>query len=370
MMRHVLGSALMIAASLTVVSADPAGATVPARFKQRVITSALEAPTAMAVAPDGRLFVAEQGGRLRVITRAGQLRAKPFVSLKVDPTGERGLLGVAFHPRFTKNHYVYVYWTVPGTPAHNRITRFTANGNVARAGSARRILDLDPLSAATNHNGGAIHFSPGGKLFVGVGENANSANSQTLSNRLGKVLRLNANGSIPASNPFYKTATGKNRAIYALGLRNPYTLAFQRTTGQLFINDVGQDSWEEINRGRRGADYGWPRCEGSTGCPSGTKLPYYRYAHSGATPSGCAITGGAFYNPVKRQFPKGYVGDYFFADYCGGWIYRVETKGAKKVHRFATNLGAPVDLALDRNGALLYLSHEGTVGRISYVPAR
>jgi glucose/arabinose dehydrogenase len=365
-MRAFVASVLLMAGVLVAVAADHAAAAVPAGFHRATVTNALSAPTSMTFAPDGRLFVAEQGGTLRVISH-GRLLARPFVSLHVDSNGERGLLGVAFDPHFARNHFVYVYYTVPGSPAHNRVSRFTANGSVAVAGSQKRILDLDPLSSATNHNGGAIHFARGGKLYVAVGENANGANSQTLANRLGKLLRINPNGSIPSDNPFYNQATGANRAIWAMGLRNPFTFAFQPGTGRMFIDDVGQSSREEIDVGKAGANYGWSLCEGSTGCPAGTTLPYFTYPHSGPLPSGCAITGGAFYNPVNRTFPTGYVGDYFFSDLCGGWIYRIETMGARTIHRFATGLGSLVDLDV-YGGALYYLTHDGTVGRIQYAP--
>src|SRR5205085_503575 len=144
---------------------------------------------------------------------------------------------------------VYAYYTVPGTTAHNRVSRFTANGDLVQTGSETVLMDLDNLSSATNHNGGGLHFGKDGKLYIGVGENANGANSQTLSNRLGKLLRINADGSIPTDNPFYNTAQGANRAIWALGLRNPYTFAVQPGTGRLFINDVGASTWEEIDDG-------------------------------------------------------------------------------------------------------------------------
>jgi glucose/arabinose dehydrogenase len=366
-MRAFVASALLTASVFVVVGATPATASVPAGFHQTTITSGLTAPTAMTFAPDGRMFVAEQGGTLRVI-QSRHLLATPFLSLSVDSNGERGLLGVALDPHFHTNQFVYVYYTVPGSPAHNRVSRFTADGNVAVPGSQKVLLNLDPLSSATNHNGGGLHFGPGGRLYVSVGENANGANSQTLSNRLGKILRINADGSIPTTNPFYHRATGPNRAIWALGLRNPFTFAFQPGTGRIFINDVGQSAFEEIDVGKGGANYGWPRCEGSTGCPAGTTLPYYTYPHSGPLPSGCAITGGTFYNPTHRTFPSGYVGDYFFADLCGGWIYRIETTGARTIHRFATNLGSPVDLDVGPAGGLVYLSHSGTVGRITYSP--
>jgi predicted outer membrane repeat protein len=126
------------------------------------------------------------------------LLAAPFVTLTVDSTSERGLLGIAFDPDFDSNKFVYVYHTVPGSPAHNRITRFTANGDMAAAGSALVILDLDPLSNSKAHNGGAIHFGSDGMLYVAVGDNKKGANSQSLATRLGKILRINKDGTIPS----------------------------------------------------------------------------------------------------------------------------------------------------------------------------
>src|SRR5262245_29514069 len=200
------------------------GATLPSGFTESLIASGLNNPTAMQFAPDGRLFVCEQGGRLRVI-KNGSLLSTPFVTVTVSSTGERGLLGVAFDPDFAVNQFVYIYYTATTPAIHNRVSRFTASGDVAATGSEVVLMDLENLSA-TNHNGGALAFGPDEKLYVAVGENAVASNAQSLSNRLGKVLRLNRDGSIPTDNPFFTTATGLNRAIWALGLRNPFTFAF------------------------------------------------------------------------------------------------------------------------------------------------
>src|SRR6476469_5675109 len=283
-------------------------ATLPAGFSEAQFGSNVgSSPTAMAFAPDGRLFVCLQGGQLRVI-KNGTLLATPSVSLSVNSNGERGLLGVAFDPNFSSNQFVYLYYTTNTAPIHNRISRFTANGDVAAAGSEVVLVDLDNLSIATNHNGGAIHFGPDGKLYAGVGENANSANSQTLSNRLGKILRYNSDGTIPADNPFFNTATGVNRAIWALGLRNPFTFGFQPGTGRLFIDDVGESTWEEINDGIAGSNYGWNICEGFCSPPDPTyRDPLFEYGHGGGSTTGCAIVAGTFYNPQVTQFPASYV---------------------------------------------------------------
>jgi glucose/arabinose dehydrogenase len=251
-------------------------ATLPANFTETVVASGLANPTAMAFAPDGRVFVAEQGGSLRVI-KNGSLLATPFLTVNVDDNGERGLLGVAFHPNFgtAGSNYVYIYYTTGTSPVHNRLSRFAANGDVA-SGSEQILMDLDNLSGATNHNGGAIHFGNDGKLYIAVGDNANGGAAQSLDSVFGKILRVNADGSIPSDNPFFGSRSGNDRAIWALGLRNPFTFSVQRTTGRIFINDVGQGAWEEINDGVRGANYGWPNTEGETSDPDFESPVYHR----------------------------------------------------------------------------------------------
>ena len=343
-------------------------ASLPSGFAETLVASGLAGPTAMTFAPDGRLFVCQQGGALRVI-KNGALLSTPFVTLTVNSSGERGLLGVAFDPAFATNNFVYVYYTATTPAIHNRVSRFTANGDTAVPGSEVVILELNNLSSATNHNGGAIHFGPDGKLYIAVGENANGANSQTLENLLGKVLRINSNGTIPSDNPFFNTATLNNRAIWALGLRNPFTFAFQPGTGRLFINDVGQNTWEEINDGIAGSNYGWPETEGATTDPR-FRSPLFSYGHGSSGTTGCAIAGGAFYNPPVQQFPSEFVGDYFFADLCSGWIRRFHPLSGT-AEGFATGISAPVDLKVSSDGSLYYLargsgSNTGVVFRIQH----
>ena len=360
--------ALIIAACLVLMltGLSVRAATLPAGFTETLVSNGLSNPTAMAFAPDGRLFVCLQGGQLRVI-KNGALLATPFLTVTTDATGERGLLGITFDPNFSTNHFLYVYYTVTTTPRHNRVSRFTANGDVVVPGSEVPILDLENLSA-TNHNGGAIHFGPDGKLYVAVGENAVSSNSQTLSNRLGKVLRLNSDGSIPTDNPFFSVASGDNRAIWALGLRNPYTFAFQPGTTRMFINDVGQSTWEEINDGIAGSNYGWPTTEGPTTNPD-FRSPLFAYGRTPSSTGGCAITGGAFYNPSANQFPATYTGKYFFADFCSGWI-RLLDPSNNTASDFATGIASPVDLQVSSDGSLYYLARgSSAVFRIQYSAA-
>ena len=339
-------------------------ATLPTGFVETQI-SGLSNPTAMAIAPDGRIFVCLQGGQLRVI-KNGALLPTPFITLTVDATGERGLLGIAFDPNFATNNFLYLYYTVTSTPRHNRVSRFTANGDVVLAGSELPILDLENLSA-TNHNGGAIHFGPDGKLYVATGENAVPSNAQTLSNRLGKILRINTDGTIPSDNPFFNTATGANRSIWALGLRNPFTFAFQPGTTRMFINDVGQSAQEEINDGIAGSNYGWPNCEGACSPPNANfRDPLFQYGHGISSTTGCAIAGGAFYNPITAQFGANYVGKYFFADLCSGWI-RLLDPSNNTATGFATGIANPVDLTVAADGSLYYLARgSSSVFRIQF----
>ena len=351
-MRGVFFTAVFVTAACLFPSNSVDAATLPTGFTETII-SGIASPTAMEFAPDGRIFVCEQGGRLRVI-KNGALLATPFLTVSVDSAGERGLLGIAFDPSFAINHFVYVYYTVPSTPRHNRVSRFTANGDVAVAGSELAILELDNLSTATNHNGGAIHFGPDGKLYVAVGENANPSNAQTLTNRLGKVLRINSDGTIPTDNPFFNTVTGANRSIWALGLRNPFTFAFQRGTNRLFINDVGQNTWEEINDGIAGSNYGWPTVEGVSSI-AGFRSPLFAYGHGDGPTTGCAIAGGAFYNPLNVQFPSSFTGKYFFADLCSGWI-RTFDPSTSTAANFASGIAQPVDLKVATDGSLYYLA--------------
>jgi glucose/arabinose dehydrogenase len=359
--------ALMSGMSGSILSA----ATLPSGFVEAQFGGDVGSnPTAMAFAPDGRLFVCLQGGQLRVI-KNGALLAPPFVSLSVNSSSERGLLGIAFDPNFATNQFVYLYYTTSTSPIHNRISRFTANGDVAVPGSETVLVDLENLSAG-NHNGGAIHFGPDGKLYAAVGENAVASNAQTLSNRLGKILRLNSDGTIPTDNPFFNTALGANRAIWALGLRNPYTFGFQPGTGRMFINDVGAGTWEEINDGIAGSNYGWPICEGECAPPNANfRNPLFQYGHGSSATTGCAIVGAAFYNPPVNQFPSSFIGKFFFADICSGWI-RVFAPSTGTASAFATGISGPVDLQVGPDGCLYYLARGdgGQVFRVSAVASQ
>ena len=324
--------------------------------------------TTMAFAPDGRLFICLQDGAVRVV-KNGALLSQPFVTVPTAAVGERGLLGIAFHPGFATNNWVYLYYTSAQGGSHNRISRFTASGDTAETLESV-LVDLPNLSSARNHNGGAIHFGNDGSLYAAVGDNADAGNAPSLSSVFGKILRFNDDGTIPADNPYYNTATALNRAIWARGLRNPYTFGFQPGSGRMFINDVGQGDWEEINEGVVGANYGWPATEGPTTNP-GFVPPIYAYQHDNGFVRGIAIVGSAFYDPPAPNFPSSYVGSYFFADYVGGWIHRLDPQSGNGVSVFALIPGLKTDLLVGPDGALYVLASTGatwSVERISHGP--
>lgn len=329
----------------------------PPGFSQVMVANGISNPTVMAFAPDGRIFVAQQTGQVRVI-KNGALLSQPFVSLSVHSSGERGLLGIAFDPNFNSNRYVYLYYTI-SSGAYNRISRFTANGDVAVSGSEQVILNLDPLSGATNHNGGNMQFGPDGKLYVGIGENADAALAQTMDTYHGKLLRINADGSVPPGNPFTSGSNQRQR-IWAYGLRNPYTIAFQPGTGKLFVNDVGGNTWEEINDATSGGkNFGWPYAEGGN---SNYSNPVYAYGHGSSVGTGCAITGGTFFNPSTTNYPSTYIGRYFYMDFCNNWIDMLTISGSSVSRsNFASNIaGSSLSLVTGTDGNLYFLSRNNS----------
>lgn len=347
-------------------------ATVPAGFTDAAVVSTLSNPTAMALLPDGRMLVTQQAGALRVVSN-GTLLAGSALNVTTTASGERGLLGIAIDPDFTANGHIYLYYTATTPTIHNRLSRFTMSGNSVVAGSEFIMLDL-PTVSATNHNGGAIHFGADGKLYVAVGENAVPSLSQQVDHTFGKMLRINRDGTIPTDNPYYNTNTGINRTVWSLGLRNPYTFAVQPGTGRMFINDVGQNTWEEINEGFAAANYGWPTTEGDFNpatYPNFTR-PVYSYSHS---IGGIAIAGGAFYNPDFVQFPTQYAGAYFFGDYGNGRIWSINPNSppaANAAVQFASGANNLVDIDVAPDGTMYYLqrstgtTNSGRIGRIQF----
>ena len=381
----ILASALFAALLSIFVLWTPASgaATVPTGFEDSEFAAGLQGPTAMEFAPDGRLFVAEIGGTIRVIEN-GTLLEEPFVTIpNVDARGGRGVQGLTFDPVFSVNHLVYVHYTqagADGEPSHNRIVRFTADVDGGKPNTAKEddgigesVFEMGDLGRSTKHNGGHIHFGNDGKLYIPVGHNKRDRfgpilNTMKLTNLFGKVLRINPDGSIPPDNPFLDATTGENGAIYARGFRNPFSFAVEPAPlGEIFINDVGEQRWEEINSLKAGANYGWPRYEGPNGGARFEK-PIFAYKHDGLpnTPPatlGCAITAGTFYYPppgASTPFPDEYQGDYLFADFCNGWIRNRDAE-TERVRSFAGGARSPVDLKVGPDGGLYYLEVGGSV---------
>jgi glucose/arabinose dehydrogenase len=340
----------------------------PAGFSDSVLVSDLVQPTSMDFAPDGRLFVAEKVGRLRVIDH-GALQPTPFVTVPVDTHIERGLDGVVLDPNFAQNGFVYVYYTAAGPMPLNRLSRFTTdpqNPDVAAPGSEVILLDNIP-SPTGRHNGGSMHFGADNMLYVGIGDGGRSGRAQRLGSLSGKVLRLDVDHSpnlIPATNPFVHRR-GARPEIWALGFRNPFTSAIAPGSNRLWVNDVGEDKFEEIDVVHRGQNYGWPICEGPCNMP-GFVDPLYAYHHFEKRDSDDdAITGGVFY--TGAEFPRRFRNSYFFADFEKGFIRRLLPHQAREVG-FARGASSPVDLDVGHDGRLYYASvEEGTVHVIQFM---
>jgi glucose/arabinose dehydrogenase len=342
--------------------------TQPAGFTrdEGYVTIAQANSTAFAKLPDGRLLVALQGGTLMVV-KNNALLGTPMLTLTVDSTGERGLLGVTPHPNFASNGWIYVYYTTTENGTHNRVSRFTVSGDVAVANSEAKLVDL-PTLGPMNHNGGAIHFGTDGKLYVGVGENGTPANAPDLTTPLGKLLRFNDDGTIPSDNPFCTTSGNLACSIWARGLRNPFTFAVQPGTGRIHINDVGESSWEEIDLGSPGANYGWPSSEGPNNITAGITGPLFTYRHGTAVPSGpggfftgIAIAGGTFY-PASVSFPAPWKGGYFFADLGSQVIGFIDLNNNNAAYAFGqVSVDSPVDMLVANDGALLVLTRSAIV---------
>jgi glucose/arabinose dehydrogenase len=317
-------------------SFDPAGL----RVTLESVATGLDAPLAIVNAHDGshRLFVVEQGGRIRIV-KDGTLQPAPFldISSRISSGGERGLLGLAFHPGFPTDPRLFVDYTDPN--GDTQVSSFTVNSaspDQADPGSEVKILHVQQPYA--NHNGGAVVFGPDGKLFISFGDGGSGGdpqgNGQNPRTLLGKILRIDVDSrsgdrqyAIPPDNPFADGAGGAPE-IWLTGLRNPWRISFDRATGDLWIGDVGQSAWEEVDVQRAGApggtNYGWNRMEGrhcfqpSSGCDeSGLTMPVTEYGHD----QGCTVIGGSV---VRGPDQPALIGGYLFADYCSGRIWAID----------------------------------------------
>lgn len=285
----------------------------------------------------GRLFLVEQTGRVRVISDGMQLQA-PFLDIRdrVSEGGERGLLSLAFAPDYASTGHFYTWYTdLAGATVLSRF-KVSANPNLVNPASQEILLTVSQPFG--NHNGGRILFGPDGYLYVGLGDGGGAGdpggNGQWMQTLLGKVLRIDVDPSqgtyaIPADNPFVGDANARDE-IWAAGLRNPWKMSFDRMTGDLYIADVGQDAWEEVNfqpaASIGGVNYGWATMEGSSCFESqncsqtGLTLPVAEYSHS----VGCSITGGEVYR--GSAYPD-LDGLYLYGDFCSGRIWGLNRNG-------------------------------------------
>lgn len=337
-----------------------------------------ETPVAMAQrAGDSGIYVAEKTGRIRVL-RDDVTSATPVldISSEVSTEGERGLLGLAFAPN---SRLFYVHYTDKSGTIH--LTEFQLGENDVVDMHTRRDLLTIP-HARTNHNGGQLAFGPDNYLYMGVGDGGGTGdpdkNAQNLTVLLGKILRINpkANGAepytIPYDNPFAKRP-GARGEIWAYGLRNPWRFSFDKTKGGIWIADVGQNKWEEVNHidkdAKGGQNYGWPLREGAhpfTGDkPAGAIDPIYEYSHDAGA---CSITGGYLYRGTRVE---GLQGRYVFGDYCNGSIWTLTEKGTKwdagqLASTPGSNIAVPqlVSFGQDHDGELYVLTGDGNLSRI------
>ncbi|HXJ61212.1 MAG TPA: LamG-like jellyroll fold domain-containing protein [Verrucomicrobiae bacterium] len=358
-----------------------------------VATLPLYGPVGVAWAPDGRMFIWQKNGVVRVL-KNGSLLSTPFLdfSSKINTFNDNGMFCVAFDPNFTSNRYLYLtYVYEPGSDPNDnrsrmarlvRVTASATNPDQMAAGSELTLLDNLPVDFGT-HSLGTIRFAPDGKFFVGNGDgaspsslDANAWGAQDLNNVRGKIFRLTRDGKAPGDNPFDDGTDSVRSKVWCYGVRNPYRFSLHPTMLVPYFADVGWNDWEEIDRGVRGGNFGWPCYEGSR-AQSGYQgylsqcagvsgvTPIYEYAHGS---QGTCIVGGDFY--TGTQYPDAYRGNYFFGDYSGNFIRRLVLNASgsvASVATFATDAGAPTCIEQGPDG-LLYLASfaRGQIKRIRF----
>jgi len=354
----------------------PQGA-VPVTLQE--IASGLSAPLYLTSPPgDERLFIVEQPGTIRIVTGGG-LAPEPFLDItaQVSSGGERGLLGLAFPADYAASGRFIVHYT--NLEGDTRVSRFQVSADPNRADPASETVLFAADQPFSNHNGGQILFGPDGFLYIGLGDGGASGDpdgrGQRLDEPLGSILRIDVAGppaaglpyAIPPDNPFVATV-GALPEIWSLGLRNPWRFSFDRATGDLYIGDVGQDQWEEVNYSPaaegagRGINYGWDIMEGrhcfaSADCDSaGLVLPVLEYDHG----TGCSIAGGYVYRGAAIPELQGH---YFYSDFCRGFVRSFRVEGGAAVDEFDWPTLAPGGTVLsfgeDAAGELYVLTGTG-----------
>ncbi len=342
------------------------------------VASGITAPTDIQNADDGsgRLFLVEQNGLIRIL-RHGVLNPQPFLDItsKTHADGERGLLGLAFPPDFGRRQRFYLDYT--DLRGDTTIAEYRVSSNPDAADPASETVLLKIVQPFANHNGGQLRFGPDGYLYIGMGDGGSGGdpqrNGQNVNALLGKILRLDVESApgtvkIPPDNPFV-ARNGARPEIWAYGLRNPWRFSFDRATGDLWIADVGQDSYEEIDLQSRashgGENYGWnimegTHCYSASNCNTqGLTLPIFDYPHS----RGCSITGGFVYRGRKA---RALVGTYVYGDYCSGRIWGLAQEATGWTNRLLSNSGMSISTFGEDEAGELYVADaaQGKVYRI------
>ena len=351
-------------------------------LRLELVASGFSSPVYLSTPPrdTARLFVVEQGGQIRIIQHGVSLPT-PFLDItgRVASGGERGLLSVAFHPNYATNGFLYVNYTdLHGDTRVERYTVSVADSNLADSTTHKLMLFVPQPYA--NHNGGLVMFGPDGLLYIGMGDGGSAGDPQDRAQHrdslLGKLLRIDVDHgdpyAIPPSNPF--ATSGGAPEVWALGLRNPWRFAFDSPSGLLYTADVGQNAWEEVDvepANQGGLNYGWRIMEGDhcfnpDPCTAtGLVPPAVEYGHA----NGCSIIGGFVYRGSRAP---SVVGQYFYSDYCAGWIRSfVYANGAVTGQtRWSLNvsLGNVLSFGEDSAGELYVLSGGGSVYRITPAP--
>lgn len=383
----ILSMRLLILILITCWSVTSAQISIPLKE----IASGIMAPVAMDSPKDGtnRLFICEQTGKVKII-QPGSKAQLVFLDItpKLDKPGkgysEKGLLGIAFHPKYKTNGKFYIYYSAPASSDkfdHTDVVeeyKVGSNPNSAQLNSGRIILKVD--HPESNHNGGQLAFGPDGFLYIGIGdgggggdEHGRIGNGQSLNTLLGKILRIDVNSgnpySIPPDNPFVKTRDAKPE-IWAYGLRNPWRFSFDRKTGKLFCGDVGQNKYEEVDIIEKGGNYGWRLKEGnhcynpSTGCDvKGLKAPIAEYGRD----KGISITGGYVYNGSEKQLQGKYIfgdwkGNMYFLDEKNNWKMNDLVISGKKDNDLRMNINS---FGEDEKGELYILAQKFTGAMIA-----
>lgn len=342
------------------------------------VASGFERPIFVTGAGDGsgRLFIVEQGGVIYVMAN-GQLQNEPFLDVSAlvsRDANERGLLGVTFHPSYAENGLLFLNYTDKnGDTAIARYQVSASNPNIADANSGLVILSIAQPYA--NHNGGDIAFGPDGYLYIGMGDGGSAGdpqgNGQNPAALLGKLLRIDVDHGalygIPEDNPFVNNPA-LAQEVWAMGLRNPWRFSFDRATGDLYIGDVGQNAWEEVDfqpaNSTGGENYGWNIREGThrysgNSVPDGLVAPLFDYSHD----QGCSVTGGYVY---RGEALPDLQGVYFFGDYCFGtiWASYRDASGAWHTNVFMDSHVTISSFGQDESGELYVVDHSGTIKRL------